>query len=324
MKMVRITQWHLSAVFILLVLAVGSTRAAQVRLAVDTNSSSLELTLCVQGTCDTDTSPLRGSVVAALDNNENPTQIALRNFDLQATEDYVLLLDYGFLVGQIDANVQNLRVYHAAPGVTNPLVSISAGQYTFLDVPYALAGAADYNAHGLLICDLVQNAGLPCTSNIDLSTLGTNTIDQLPGTIQIANGIMTVNLTFDFDVPFNPANPSLGNIVGHAVVRASGPITTGLVPLSSDWRYSDDGSDQGTAWRQTDFPDSTWALGPAQLGYGDGDEETVINGGPVVNRFPTTYFRHAFNVPNPSIYTNLALRVLRDDGVIVYLNDMEI
>jgi hypothetical protein len=99
---------------------------------------------------------------------------------------------------------------------------------------------------------------------------------------------------------------------------------TNLVSTGALWRYLDNGSDQSTAWRGTNFNDSSWAQGLAQLGYGDNDETTVVNGGPSASRYITTYFRRAFAVPDASFYTNLVLRSLRDDGVVIYLNGSEI
>src|SRR6185503_2818670 len=72
------------------------------------------------------------------------------------------------------------------------------------------------------------------------------------------------------------------------------------------------------------FNDGAWASGSAELGYGDGDEATVVNGGPNTNRFITTYFRRAFSLSDVSGISGLTLRVKRDDGVIVYLNGKEI
>jgi len=101
--------------------------------------------------------------------------------------------------------------------------------------------------------------------------------------------------------------------------------STVVVPTGSTWRYLDDGSDQGTAWREPDFDDSGWASGPAQLGYGDGDEATVVSyGGDPNNKHITTYFRRSLNLADASIFESLTLRVLRDDGAVVYLNGIEV
>lgn len=98
-----------------------------------------------------------------------------------------------------------------------------------------------------------------------------------------------------------------------------------FVASGSTWRYLDDGSNQGTAWRGAAFDDATWASGSAQLGYGDGDEVTTVGFGPNASaKHITTYFRRGFEVADTSQFTTLALRVLRDDGVVVYLNGTEI
>jgi hypothetical protein len=100
---------------------------------------------------------------------------------------------------------------------------------------------------------------------------------------------------------------------------------TTLVPAGATWKYLDNGSNQGTAWRDASFVDSTWASGPAQLGYGDGDEATVVSFGPNSSaKYITTYFRHAFNVTNPAAFTSLNLQLKRDDGAVVYLNGTEV
>ncbi len=98
-----------------------------------------------------------------------------------------------------------------------------------------------------------------------------------------------------------------------------------FIAAGSDWKYLDDGSDQGTAWRDPAFVDTAWAEGPAQLGYGDGDEATVVSYGPnPSNKYITTYFRRGFDVADPGIYVCLRLRLLRDDGAVVYLNGAEV
>lgn len=109
-----------------------------------------------------------------------------------------------------------------------------------------------------------------------------------------------------------------------ATRTASGGITV-LVATGSAWKYLDNGSNQGTAWRAPGFNDGAWASGPAQLGYGDGDEATVVSFGPNASaKYITTYFRRAFTVADPAAFAGLTLRVLRDDGAVVYLNGNEV
>ncbi len=71
------------------------------------------------------------------------------------------------------------------------------------------------------------------------------------------------------------------------------------------WRYLDNGSDQGTAWKESSFNDTGWSAGNAELGYGDGDEATVVSYGSNKNsKYTTTYFRHSFNVTDAASISN--------------------
>jgi hypothetical protein len=156
-------------------------------------------------------------------------------------------------------------------------------------------------------------------------------------------GILGGGLTLQARRPvrFQVFNPLTGAVVsnitmntGNTITLPQGPgayilkgnfldVNTPLVPKGAMWKFLDNGTDQGTAWRGPGFNDNAWASGPAQLGFGDGDEATVINGGPSTNRFVTTYFRRSF-VATPAAFSNLSLRVLRDDGAIVFLNGVEV
>jgi hypothetical protein len=103
------------------------------------------------------------------------------------------------------------------------------------------------------------------------------------------------------------------------------PSEVTLVQAGAVWKYLDDGSDQGSLWRTTDFDDASWRSGAAKLGYGDGDVRTVLRFGPnSSDKFRTYYFRHAFNVGNTAAIKELTVSLVRDDGAIVYLNGIEI
>jgi len=100
-----------------------------------------------------------------------------------------------------------------------------------------------------------------------------------------------------------------------------------FVAMESTWRYLDDGSDQDIAWREVTFDDSLWAEGPAQLGYGDGDEATVVNYGEDPDKkYIATYFRHEFDIADTSSLNSniLTLRGIIDDGAVIYLNGTEV
>lgn len=110
------------------------------------------------------------------------------------------------------------------------------------------------------------------------------------------------------------------------VAPAPGLSLLTLIPAGSVWRYRQNGEYPGRDWTTLGYReprDRSWAGGPAQLGYGDGDEATVFD-------FPfdfgprpiTAYFRHPFQ--GDANLSSLTLRVLRDDGVAVYLNNAEV
>src|SRR4030095_1849997 len=78
------------------------------------------------------------------------------------------------------------------------------------------------------------------------------------------------------------SDPRLSNgaISPTALAYPAVNTTTTLIARNSVWKYLDNGSNQGTAWRTEGFIDSGWSSGAGQLGYGEGDEAKVINRGP--------------------------------------------
>ena len=91
------------------------------------------------------------------------------------------------------------------------------------------------------------------------------------------------------------------------------------------WRYLDSGEDQGTEWTARDFDDSAWLSGASPLGYGNRFEATVVSyGNDRDNKFTTTYFRRTFDLANPELFQRGELRFIRDDGIAVYVNGVEV
>ena len=104
---------------------------------------------------------------------------------------------------------------------------------------------------------------------------------------------------------------------------------TTIVSFGSTWKYFDQNS-RPTDWEKSSFNDASWAAGAGQLGYGDGDEATVVSHGgcsPIATCGPkpmTTYFRKTISIANPSVYSNFTLNVKRDDGIVVWVNGSEV
>lgn len=103
-----------------------------------------------------------------------------------------------------------------------------------------------------------------------------------------------------------------------------GLAQTNLVPAGSRWRYDDRGLAADPRWRSNGWATvEGWAAGPAPLGYGQGNEATVIAIG--ADPRPTTvYFVHDLVLPDPTGLDALLLRLACDDGAIVYLNGTEV
>jgi hypothetical protein len=97
---------------------------------------------------------------------------------------------------------------------------------------------------------------------------------------------------------------------------------------NSTWRYLDTGADPGATWKNNTFNDATWASGNGILGFGDlGAAAPFAPLGTSVNTTAsriTTYFRRSFPVTDKNAFGSITMSILRDDGVVVYLNGKEI
>ena len=99
-----------------------------------------------------------------------------------------------------------------------------------------------------------------------------------------------------------------------------------LQAADSSWRYrrgTSEPSNPVDAWRKPGFTeDGSWFTGQTPIGYGDGDDNTLLSDMP--GTYSTVYLRHEFNIPPGSIPARLTLRVYVDDGAIVWINGTEV
>ena len=102
-----------------------------------------------------------------------------------------------------------------------------------------------------------------------------------------------------------------------------------LIPPSASWSYRSAAEPPAAGWNALAYDDAAWTTGPAPLGYNDAKQDmdcaTVLDdGGNAANRYPSAYFRASFQVLSPSVMTGLVLHARIDDGVVVYLNGVEV
>lgn len=108
------------------------------------------------------------------------------------------------------------------------------------------------------------------------------------------------------------------NFEGISVEKA--PTPGERISPGANWKYYDLGNEPSGHWKSIDFDDTAWNSGDAELGYGEGDEATVLN-----TSTTTAYFRKSFEASNEDVeLTFIDMSALRDDGMVVYLNGTEI
>ncbi len=185
------------------------------------------------------------------------------------------------------------------------------------------------------VCDLksfVQARPMALLS--DLESYGFDgTVNLMIGVVPSNAGYITIN---NLKIPEPDwTGPYLKNVstqlraIDKPGYKFKGWINTekkDIIALGSDWKYLDDGSNQGDSWYDTSFNDALWNSGAGQFGYGEGDENTVISyGSDSQEKFVTSYFRHTFNLNDADlIASNYMINILVDDGAIVYLNGVKI
>lgn len=84
------------------------------------------------------------------------------------------------------------------------------------------------------------------------------------------------------------------------------------------WKYLPGTTPPPADWKDLHFDDSQWSEGPGGIGYGDGDDQTVI--GPVIS----LYLRKTFSIADSSRIAFIVLHMDYDDAFVAYLNGNEV
>jgi Flp pilus assembly protein TadD len=98
-----------------------------------------------------------------------------------------------------------------------------------------------------------------------------------------------------------------------------------LIPEGSAWRFlrgTREPSGEPLGWTRLEYDEGGWEEGPSGFGYGDGDDETVLDD--MAGTYTSVYLRKRFSVAATGAYRELLLTVTADDGFVAYLNGREI
>lgn len=87
---------------------------------------------------------------------------------------------------------------------------------------------------------------------------------------------------------------------------------------NDNWKYLTPNFEPDTNWRKQNFDDSSWNTGQGGIGYGDGDDNTIIAS------TISLYLRKSFNITDTSKLSMAVLNIDYDDAFVAYLNNVEI
>lgn len=121
----------------------------------------------------------------------------------------------------------------------------------------------------------------------------------------------------------------LASAAGAAEATTPAPPITGnpeiLVPRGSAWSWLYSNSAWPAGWTSVAFDDTSWAEDRAPFGFGFHEVRTNIDVPPPTSDRPrASVFRHTFTIDDASELSSISAEVQVDDGVVVYLNGVEI
>jgi hypothetical protein len=176
-----------------------------------------------------------------------------------------------------------------------------------------------FPARSAQVFGYLRSAGLyPAFDVPALSQQGGLVTNGTPLTLSSSAG--TVYYTLDGSDPRLPG----GGLAPGALLFSAQNASATLIASNTVWRYWDRGGRDDTAWLDLAFDDSTWSNGAAELGYGDSPATAISYGPSSSSKHITSYFRKSFYVQDASAFDRLNIRLLRDDGAVLYLNGAEI
>ena len=92
-----------------------------------------------------------------------------------------------------------------------------------------------------------------------------------------------------------------------------------IINQGDDWKYLVPLQEMPPSWRMPGFDDTDWEIGATGLGYGDGDDNTLLPSGT-----GSVYLRKSFDPGDLSDIAAMLLHVDYDDAFVAYVNGVEV
>lgn len=90
-----------------------------------------------------------------------------------------------------------------------------------------------------------------------------------------------------------------------------------VVRADNEWHYFVGNTAPPGTWNQLNFNDSSWPVGEGSIGYGDNDDQTIIE------ETLTLFIRRRFEIVDLNNISSAVLHADFDDGFVAYLNGVE-
>jgi len=224
------------------------------------------------------------------------------SFDGNSSKSAKLIIEYN----------PNINIDLALTSINSPSNTIYPNPSSFIEVEvlnYGILTANNYN----ISCSINGVLTASQTVNFPLS-LGQSTtliFNQTANLSSMGNYVLSAEVTINND------QDTVNNILSKTISVVN-EVDSLLFNQGSSWRFLDSGTNPGSSWKDSLFNDSLWSVGIGHFGFGEGDEQTVLNSG-----LATYYFRKKVNIPNINEVNDVYFHLVHDDGAVIYINGHE-
>jgi len=224
------------------------------------------------------------------------------SFDGSPSKSAELIIEYAS-ISNIDLALTSI----ITPGNSSYSNPASIVQVEILS--YGNLAAVNYNVSFSINGNLI--ASEPGTTPLNL---GETTLFTFAQTANLS-AVGTYNI--EAEVIINNDEDGINNILTKSISVVNN-VDTLFFNQGSPWDYWDSGSNPGLSWNTVGFNASAWLVGTGHFGFGEGDEQTILNNG-----LASYYFRKKVNIPDVSQLNDVYFHMVHDDGAVIYINGQE-